>query len=279
MPERPLIDTHTHVVSPDHGKYPLNPRSLSGQWYLEGPASADELSEAMTLAGIERAILVQGVGAYTYDNRYAADAAEATPGRFVSACCIDVEAPNAVETLTYWVEARHMAGIRLFALARQGSSWLIDDGIDPIWKRAEELAAHVIVTILPHQLSELEHALSRFPNTPISLDHCGFATAEAEARSELFKLARHPNLHLKISTHNLDDAIRTEGSARPLIHSLVQEFGADRLMWGSDFCQTHDRPYAALAALARDAFADLQPDEQTACFSGTARKLWPGLST
>ena len=79
MTEPALIDTHTHVVSPDHDAYPLNPRDLPGQWYIDGPASAEDLKEAMSLSGVERAILVQGVGAYTYDNRYAADSAIATP--------------------------------------------------------------------------------------------------------------------------------------------------------------------------------------------------------
>jgi L-fuconolactonase len=278
MPDLPLIDTHTHVVSPDHDAYPLNPRALSGEWYLDGPASAEQLSEEMTQAGVERAVLVQGVGAYTYDNRYAADAAEAAPDRFVSACCIDVEAKGALDTMTHWIVDRKMSGIRLFALAREGFSWLIDERIDPLWHRAAELRAHVIVTILPRQLSELDHVLARFPNTPVSLDHCGFATSESASREELFSLARHRNLYLKISTHNLNDAVRADNSARPLIGSLVSAFGADRLMWGSDFCQTHDRPYGDLVALARDAFTDLDPSDRAACFTGTARGLWPGLS-
>ena len=50
-----MIDTHTHVVSPDHATYPLNPRDLSGQWYVDGPASADELDAAMTESDVERA--------------------------------------------------------------------------------------------------------------------------------------------------------------------------------------------------------------------------------
>ena len=77
----------------------------------------------------------------------------------------------------------------------------------------------------------------------------------------------------------LDDATRQEGSARPLIRRLVDRFGADRLMWGSDFCQTHDRSYAELVALARDAFGGLAREDRDACFSGTARRLWPALAS
>ena len=77
-----MIDCHTHVVSPDHTRYPLEPRDLSGAWYREAPASAEDLAEAMDASGVARAILVQGVGAYTWKNDYVADAARANAGRF-----------------------------------------------------------------------------------------------------------------------------------------------------------------------------------------------------
>ncbi len=278
MNEPALVDTHTHVVSSDHERYPLSPRKLSGTWYLDAPASAAELVAAMDKSGVDQAILVQGVGAYSFDNRYAADAAMANSRRFTAACCIDVEAENALEMLSYWIDGRGMTGIRLFALASEGPSWLIDPRTDPVWERATELAAHIIVTILPRQLDELDHTLARFPETPVSLDHCAFALAEPETATRLFELARHPNLHLKVSTHVLDDAARQEGSARLMVRRLVDEFGAERLMWGSDYCQTHDRSYAELVAFAREAFGGLTPAERTACFSGTARRLWPTLA-
>ena len=278
MSEPDLVDTHTHVVSPDPDRYPLNPRELSGQWYLDAPASAPDLAAAMAESGVDQAILVQGVGAYTYDNRYAADAAAANPRRFTAACCIDVEAPDALDTLAYWISERGMTGIRLFALAREGVSWLIDERTFPTWNRATELGAHIIVTILPRQLNELDIALARFPETPVSLDHCAFALAAPESSAQLFALAKHPNLNLKVSTHVLDHAIAQEGSARPLLRRLLDVFGADRLMWGSDYCQTHDRSYPELVAVAREAFGDLAPNERIACSSGTARRLWPALA-
>lgn len=279
MSEPDLVDTHTHVVSPDTERYPLTPRELSGTWYLDAPASAPALAHAMAESGVDQAVLVQGVGAYSYDNRYAADSAAANPRRFTSACCIDVEAANALETLDDWIRERGMAGIRLFALAREGSSWLIDERTFPIWDRATQLAAHVIVTILPRQLDELDHVLGRFPDIPVSLDHCAFALGSPDSSAQLFTLAKHANLHLKVSTHALDEAIQHEGSARPLIRRLADRFGADRLMWGSDFCQTHDRSYAELVALARESFGGLDPAERAACFNGTARRLWPALAS
>lgn len=274
----PLVDTHTHVVSPDHARYPLSPRDLSGTWYLDAPASAEQLAAAMNESGVARAVLVQGVGAYGHDNRYAADSARASPERFACACCIDVLAPDAIQTLDFWIRERGASGVRLFALSRHGPSWLTDASTFPIWRRAADLAAHVIVTILPHQLDELDTVLECFPDIPVSLDHCAFALAEAESADRLLRLSARSNLHLKVSTHVLDAAVAREGSARPLVRRLVDVFGADRLMWGSDYCQTQDRSYAELVRLARESFSELDANERFACQAGTARRLWPGLA-
>jgi len=272
-----MIDCHTHVVAPDQDAYPLNPRDLSGEWYREAPASAEDLARAMAACGVSHAVLVQGVGAYGFDNRYVADAARSAPDRFVSACALDMESESAAADLDYWVNERGVRGIRLFALSREGPSWLNDHRTFPVWDRARTLDVHVIITILPHQLHELEEALQRFPDMPVSLDHCGFALGEPATRERLFKLSKYANLNLKVSTHNLDEAIETSGSAQPIVSELVSEFGAPRLMWGSDFCQTHDRSYADLVAIAQEAFRGLSEDDRHACLSETARRLWPQL--
>lgn len=269
-----IVDSHVHVVSPDHERYPLNPRSLSGTWYLDAPCSAPELAQRMAAAGVDRAVLVQGVGAYTYDNDYAADSAVADPGRFVSAACIDVRAPDARECLAYWADERGMQGVRLFSV-REEDAALDDPASVAVWEQAVALGLHVIVTILPPQLPALDRLLARFPGAAVSLDHCAFV--DPAAPEALLALAAHRNLYLKVTTHVLDAATKAHGSAERHVDVLVEAFGAERLMWGSDFCQTHDRPYEVLAAQGREAFAARSEAEQAWCLGGTAASLWPGL--
>jgi L-fuconolactonase len=114
--------------------------------------------------------------------------------------------------------------------------------------------------------------LAAFPDAPISLDHCAFPDPAAPAT--LFDLARYPNLHMKVTTHLIDAATGHDGSAGPFMARLVEVFGAERLMWGSDFCQTHDRPYAALVALAQRAFGDLSALARDAILGATAARLF-----
>lgn len=264
------------MVASDRERYPLSPRPLSGAWYDEAPCSAPELADRMDAAGVDRAVLVQGVGAYSFDNRYAVDSAARAPERFTAACCVDPAGPDPVAELSGWLAREAVGGVRLFALAARGASWLVDPVADSLFACADRHGAHVIVTILARQLPELRAALERHPRVPVSLDHCAFP--DVAAPEPLFALADLPNLHLKVSTHVLDAAVRAEGSAAPFVEKLVARFGAGRVMWGSDFCQTHDRSYAELAALGRQAFADLPDDARDACLGRTALRLWPGLA-
>lgn len=267
------VDAHTHVVAADHEAYPLSPAALPGSWYADAPCTAAGLLDEMDAAGVDRAVLVQPVGAYSYDNRYAADSASAHPGRLVAACCINPYGDSPVETLGRWLDQAGVGGVRFFALA-EGRSWLSDPATFGLWEQAAAFGAHVIVTVFESQFDELAAVLGRFGDVAVSLDHCGFCDA---ARPEpLLELARFESLHLKVTTNVIDAAVEAQGTARPLIGRLADAFGASRLMWGSDFCQTHDRPYAELVRTGIGAFSDLSGAQQDDCLGETARRLWFG---
>ena len=270
-----IVDTHVHVVADDLRDYPLSPLPLSGPWYREAPCSAERLVERMDEAGVARAVLVQPVGAYSYDNRYAADSAARFPERFTAVCCVDPNGPDPARELTHWVRERGVRGVRLFALSR-GPSWLAEPRTLPLVERAAELGAHVVVTIFAHQIPELRSLLRRFPELPVSLDHCGFPELVREPWDEaasLFALAELPNLHCKVTTHVLDRAAR-EGDPKRFVRALVDRFGAQRVMWGSDFSQTHDRPYAELVRSGCNAFAELSAEDRAWCLGRAAGALW-----
>ena len=61
------------------------------------------------------------------------------------------------------------------------------------------------------------------------------------------------------------------------VEVLAQRFGADRLMWGSDYSQTHDRPYADCVALARRAADRLSAPQRDWFLGKTALAMWPEL--
>ena len=274
----PLVDAHVHVVAEDETRYPLNPAGLPGAWYREAPHSAEDFRACMQQAGVAQAVLVQPVGAYSFDNRYVADATGAHRDLFVGACCVDPHGEDPAAELRYWVQERGLHGVRLFALDASGPGWLAREEARALWECADDLAAHVIVTIFAHQLPELRAVLQRHPRVRVSLDHCGFPALEGPpwtAADSLVELAGHENLYLKITTHLLHGVQEKGHSPAAWVEHLVARFGAHRLMWGSDFSQTHSGTYPELVAFAREVFGGLSPADQALCLGGTAARLWP----
>ena len=74
------------------------------------------------------------------------------------------------------------------------------------------------------------------------------------------------------------EAAEPHGDVRRPRRDLAARFGAERLMWGSDYSQTHDHPYPELAEYARRAASRLDPGAREAFLGGTAMRLWPQLT-
>lgn len=280
-----MIDTHTHVISSDLARYPLHPskiaRAHDPDWFRERALSADTLVERASEAGVDRIVFVQAMGAYGFDNDYCADAARAHRDHATGVCIVDPEGDDAPATLAFWVHERGMRGVRLFAIGWEPGR-MESPPVLRVAEAAGGLGIPVVATILSHQIPELDGLAGRFPDLPIALDHCGFPDLEAgppySKAGALLSLASRQSVHLKVSGLVLGQIEQSGGRPADFVHRLAAEFGARRLMWGSDYPQTHDRSYAALVALCRDAAADLSDADREWYLGRTAASLWPELS-
>jgi predicted TIM-barrel fold metal-dependent hydrolase len=268
-----VVDTHTHVVSDDEEAYPLQPRGTTGPWYREDPCSVERLLSLMDESGVDRVVLVQGMSAYHTDNRYTADSARRFPERCTSVGYLELAGPDPVGVLRQLVEVDGMRGLRWVSLF---------DGQpleEPaaVWQTAVALGIPVVVTILADMLPALADAIPRLPAIPLALDHCAFADFTHGVPAELAALAAFPNLHLKVSS-NVLEAAEPHGDVRDLVCDLAARFGAERLMWGSDYSQTHNHPYPELVARQRHAASRLRDDEREWYLGRTALTVWPELA-
>jgi predicted TIM-barrel fold metal-dependent hydrolase len=266
------IDSHVHVVSPDEDLYPLDPSDFTDAWYREDPCSVERLLELMDEARVDAAVLVQAVSAYRYDNRYCTDAARRFPARCTSVACVDVTAGDVIAVAQDVVEREHARGIRWFAIRDAGVR-------EPraLWDAIAGLRVPVVVTILPDRLEELAATIPAIPTIPLALDHCGFVSFASGIPDALGDLAAFPNLHLKVSSNTLE-LMAEHGDPADGVAELAARFGVERLIWGSDYSQTHDRPYPALVESGRAAAAKLSVEQRDWFLGGTALKLWPELA-
>lgn len=273
-----VADSHLHVVSPDTTRYPLDPPGLPvDSWFLQHPVSAPRLLEEMSAAGVDAGLLVQPMGAYRFDNSYVADAAAASP-RLRAVCIVDAAAPDRCQALERWFRHPGVGGVRLFDIPPAAPPWLDSPAIDDLLALAVELGARISVCTLAAGLDGLERVLARHSRTVVLLDHCGFLDVHGrppyEGTERLKRLAEHPNLWFKVTSHVLAEP----DDPRELVEHLAELAGPDRLVWGSDYAQTHDRPYGELVALGWYSCGRLDPEGRAGFMGGNLERLWPELA-
>lgn len=266
-----IVDSHVHVVSDDPVRYPLRPSVATNTWYLDHPCSGPRLRELMDEGGVAAAVLVQGVGAYEYDNSYALATARAAPGVFTAVVCTDRRVDDPVGPVRSLLDA-----------GARGYRWFcVND--DPrvgepraLWSALAEWGVPVVPTFMPDGLEPFLPVAAAHRGIPFALDHVAFVDFGAGIPESLRALAAFPNVSLKVSTHALH-TVAAHGDPADAVAELAAAFGG-RLLWGSDWSQTHHAPYPDIVEEGRRAAAKLSDADRAAYLGGTATDLWPELT-
>lgn len=301
-----VIDTHAHIYSEDTARYPLCPDP-----YLppEGKGTVHHMREEMDASGVERIVIVHTFTAYRWDNRLVADvvghqAALASadsalaamkqemglqPGGSVSArpwatgvCALDPNDLSSPDTLERYYRECGIRGLRVFPVEDgNGDRSFALPGHIRLWEKCRELGMVVCALINPAQIDTLERLLGRFADLPVVLDHCAnLSAADAPDGPNLRRvldLARFPNLYAKLSF--LVTGSREDYPCRDthlLARRIIDAFGPERCMWGSDFPCELWIPKASYAQHLRLFTQELGLDDwtQRAVLGETARRLW-----
>lgn len=268
-----IIDTHVHIWAQD-GSSPLASDAPPLPIFEARP---EPLLEMMQANCIEFAVLVQFIG-YWWNNSYVAQAMKANPQKFMAVCRVDPEDPCAPDHLSYWTEVHGFCGVRLSPESDARGDWFAGPLMEPLFRRAADLGVPVLVLIKPSRLSELVDIIDRVPNVDVVIDH--FADSfdgDGLNLPQLSPLVEHPRVFLKTghvlihSSHEYPwpDTVTW-------ISRLCEVFGAERIMWGSDWPFSLRRAtYSQSLSFLRDA-TDIFSEEDLAWLLGrTALRLWP----
>ncbi len=222
--------------------------------------------------GVDRAVLIQYGG--NSDNTYLLDCLKRFPQRLRAAMIVDPSDDG--EAVRRWADAG-IGGIRLTPAARSTSA-------DPlaIWRAANDCGLVVSVQCSPELLNgeAFRDVVARFPDLSIVLEHLGGIKADAlppyEAFSKALGLADHGNVTMKVPGFGEFCSVPLPfDPIPPLPRMALEAFGADRLMWGSDYPPVSSREgYTNALQVPRKYFADLSTSAQAAIFGGTAERIW-----
>ncbi|MFI6981001.1 amidohydrolase family protein [Embleya sp. NPDC050154] len=274
-----VVDAHVHAASADRDRYPLAPSGVGSTWFHADDVGTRDLSTGMRAGGVDRAVIVQAVGAYGYDCSYAIDAVRADPDRFALVGAVDMDCAHPVDALAALARdaGELLRGVRAFGVHGHRPRWLEDGRADEVWALADETGLTMVPVLFPEALPRLGAVVAAHPDVPVALDHCGFADLSGGApfasAAPLFELAVLPAVRVKVSTHVLRHAA-AEGDPADVVDKLAATFGADRVMWGSDHPQTVGSTYPEMAALGRHAARRLSPADRAGFLGHTALDLW-----
>jgi predicted TIM-barrel fold metal-dependent hydrolase len=268
-----VVDIHPHVIARDTRRYPLAP--LGGKqsdWSRERPVDAAKMLAAMDEAGIEKSVLVQASTCYGHDNSYVADAVAAHPDRLAGVFSVDMLAADAPQRIRHWL-GRGLRGLRVFIAGHTTShdARLDDPRSFPAWRCAIDAGIPVCVQLRAPGLPQLETLLGEFRDARVVLDH--MARPVPDDAETLFSLARHPNLFLKFTTHNVRDAAKAQTTPAAFMRRVVDAFGARRIAWGSNY-PASEGSLGGLLAEARQAVSALPADDLEWIFARTAKSLY-----
>jgi L-fuconolactonase len=150
-------------------------------------------------------------------------------------------------------------------------------GIEQLTRR--ELTYDIL--IFEHQLEEAIRFVDRHPNQRFVLDHIAKPCIRDGSidtwRNHLTELAKREHVTCKLSglVTEADYSDWTEAELRPYLETVLEAFGPDRLMFGSDWpvCLLATG-YADWLALIRRFIAPLSAHEQSEILAGSARRAY-----
>jgi predicted TIM-barrel fold metal-dependent hydrolase len=282
------VDSHSHLWSPDRGRYPLRPGASEANVVPKGFTPGEFFSHARA-EGVNRVVLIGHTGHFGLDATYLTDLIKARPGEIAAQAFLDHADPNVT---TRMAELKRQ-GVKAFRL-RLLDPWQSEfPDSHPIMKAYQFAAAQQLAICPltnPDWLPQLDRLSAMFPATTMVIDHFarigvdGFGrmppvpgTIKPTDVANLVKLARHPSTYVKISafyalgrrTPPYDDMI-------PMIKELLGAYGPERLMWGSDspYQLTSPHTYKASIAVVRDLLDGLSEGDREWLLRKTAERVF-----
>lgn len=175
---------------------------------------------------------------------------------------------------------RHLVGIRHQVQGEPDPDWLRRPDVIRGLRAVAAAGLCYDLVVLPHQLAAAEYAASEVPELTLILDHAGkppIGSGELDPwRAAIRAFAARPNTACKLSGLVTEAVPGAPLDAfTPVADVIVEEFGPERIMFGSDWpvCLLA-RDYAGVVELAQLLTAGLSDAERTAVFSSTAVRLY-----
>ena len=286
------IDAHVHVF---HRVSEAFPREVSPLARAERSATVERLLREMDATGIDRAVLIQIGGFQIKYHRYIVWCVSKWPDRFAAVGLVDVNDADPPARLDALYESTGIAGIRLMGrLGDPGAASAERLAAYGLFQRADQLGLNINLYCPSDQIANIEMLVYAFPGVRVSLDHLGICPSTAftpdrwgrprfddepippPTYPRTLELARYPNVSIKVSgEYAFSKEPYPYTDLRPMVDSIYRAYGAERMMWCTDFPWITEEPgYRRLVALLDHHLPHLAESERALIAGGNALEAW-----
>jgi L-fuconolactonase len=281
MPDFPIIDSHVHLYDVERLRYGWL-ASLPALGRTHRLAEFDAAVGAIAVDGIVFAEVAVDPGLHVEEAAFVQDMADADPRLRGMVAHAPVERGAAV--------AEDLAALSRFGVLR-GIRRLIEPERDPgvclepgFVEGVREVGRHGLsfdICIKHFAMAYALELVRRCPDVQFVLDHIGKPAIRHGLRepwwSQMRELAALPNVAVKLSgvITEADHAAWRPEQVTPYVAHVIETFGFDRVMYGSDWTVSNlTHPYPRWVEILDGVVAGASADELHALYRGTATRVY-----
>jgi L-fuconolactonase len=271
-----MIDAHFHIWQLSRGDYGWLTADLAPIYRDVTPSDWRALALPQ---GISGGVLVQAAPT-SAETHFLLAQASVNQDVLGVVGWVDLLASDAPQQIAELARHPKLKGLRPMLQDIADPRWVLQDSLTPSWEAMIEHSLVLDLLIKPQHLPHVLTLAARHPRLPMVIDHAAkphIASQQWEPWVSLMtRMAQETHAVCKLSgllteagPHPTADAVRPWGA------HVISSFGADRVMWGSDW------PVLELAGSYADWFdasqqmaATLSPSMREALFGGTARRTY-----
>jgi predicted TIM-barrel fold metal-dependent hydrolase len=290
----PMIDTHHHVWLRKDVAWladPAPPRMFGDYFGIRRDYTVEEWMRDIVPQGAVKSVHVTalwGPGKALDETKWLQAQADKHGFPHGLVFNVDLAAPDADAAMKAQKQFPNVRGARQMLYwdkqpERQGAV-RPDFCNDPDFRRGfallEKNDLHFELQVYAHQAKYAADLLKAFPNIRMVLVHAGMLTdrtpeAINEWRAALTAMAAFPNLHVKLSGLGMYSLGLTYPQARQVIRDVIQIFGVERTIYGSNFpLEKLHTSYEDFFGIYRKVMAEYTEAEQRAVFHDNAAKFY-----
>lgn len=273
------VDAHHHVWRLSRGDYDwLKPTPALSPIYRDFELA--ELGPALRAAGINATVLVQAAPTPA-ETRFLLDVARNSAGLVRGVVgWADLQGVDAVEALRSLATDPLLKSVRPMLQDLSDPSWITRPAVQPALAALPSLGLRLDALVTPRELKPLLATIERHPDLAVVVDHCAKPGIARRAwqpwADDIAAVARHTGTCCKLS------GLVTEAgpgwsvdALRPYVAHVLDTFGSERVIWGSDWpVLTLAASYAQWVEASDALLAGLTQAERDAIYGGNARRFY-----